>query len=146
LENSLSCRFSGKIERLLGRESVSSEIVALFELIKNSYDADATRVEVIFKDVTKPGGTIRIKDDGHGMTIEDFKDRWMIVGTESKERHTTSKKGRRMVGEKGVGRFSTEKLARKVTVISNPRGIQNKITVEIKRRSKKINLKSKCFN
>lgn len=127
----MSFRFSGKIARLLGRESVSSEIVALFELIKNSYDADATVVEVNFENITKPGGTIRIKDNGHGMTLDDFRDRWMIVGTGSKERQPLSKKGRRMVGEKGVGRFSTEKLAKKLTIISRPSELESRITVRI---------------
>jgi len=128
---SLSFRFSGKIARLLGRESVSNEIVALFELVKNSYDADAETVEITFDNTSKAGGTIRVKDNGNGMTFEDFKNRWMIVGTESKEKDTISRKGRRVVGEKGVGRFSTEKLAKHITLISNPAEKKEKIVVKI---------------
>ena len=129
---SLCFRFSGKIARLLGRESVSSEIVALFELVKNCYDADATIVDLTFENVSKSkGGTIKIKDNGVGMTLKDITERWMVVGTESKEKQTFTRGGRRVVGEKGVGRFSTEKLARSVTVISNPKEREEKITLKI---------------
>lgn len=131
MSTTLSFRFSGKIARLLGRESVSNNIIALFELIKNSYDADASNVEIIFENAGKPNGKITIKDDGRGMTFSDFRDRWMIVGTESKEREKRSKKGRRVVGEKGIGRFATEKLARKVTLISNPVVEEETITVNV---------------
>jgi signal transduction histidine kinase len=55
----------------------------------------------------------------------------MVVGTESKEKQTITRGGRRVVGEKGVGRFSTEKLARRVTIISNPKGKEEKITLKI---------------
>ncbi|MCX9013683.1 MAG: sensor histidine kinase [Candidatus Methanoperedens sp.] len=109
----LSFRFSGKIARLLGRESVSSPIVALFELIKNSYDADARKVKVIFsvpEDSEK--ASIEVIDDGDGMNLEEFKLKWMVVGTEDKEIHPMSNKGRRKIGEKGLGRFSIERLGR----------------------------------
>ena len=108
---SLSFRFSGKIARLLGRESVSSPIVALFELIKNSYDADAKNVKVIF---SMPEGSekasIEVIDDGDGMNLEEFKQKWMVVGTEDREVRPISGKGRRKIGEKGLGRFSIERL------------------------------------
>ncbi len=132
LTKSLTFRFSGKIARLLGRESVSSEIAALLELVKNAYDADAENVEVIFESVTGENGRIRVRDDGIGMTYEDFEKKWMVVGTDSKERATlTKRRGRRVVGEKGIGRFATEKLARKVTIVSLPEGLSEVITLTI---------------
>lgn len=110
---SLSFRFSGKIARLLGRESVSSPIVALFELIKNSYDADAKNAKVIFSvPENYEEASIEIIDDGIGMNIEDFKQKWMVVGTDDKENRPVSDKGRRKIGEKGLGRFSIERLGR----------------------------------
>ncbi|NJD78573.1 MAG: sensor histidine kinase [Candidatus Methanoperedens sp.] len=109
----LSFRFSGKIARLLGRESVSSPIVALFELIKNSYDADAKNAKVIFSVPENcEEASIEISDDGIGMNIEDFKQKWMVVGTDDKENRPVSDKGRRKIGEKGLGRFSIERLGR----------------------------------
>lgn len=131
-QKSLTFRFSGKIARLLGRESVSNEITALLELVKNAYDADAENVEVIFENVTGQNGRIRVKDDGIGMTYEDFEKRWMVVGTDSKERATvTKKRGRRVVGEKGIGRFATEKLARNVTIVSLPEELSEAIILNI---------------
>jgi len=124
-------RFKGKIARLLGRESVSNAIVALTELVKNAYDADATLVVVAFEGVTKSEGRIRIIDNGTGMTYEEFKERWMVVGTDYKERKRVTPSGRIMVGEKGIGRFAVERLARRVEIISKVKGKDTQIRVLI---------------
>ncbi len=109
----LSFRFSGKIARLLGRESVSSPVVALFELIKNSYDADAKNASVIFSVPENYNEAyIEISDDGTGMNIDEFKKKWMVVGTDDKENSPVSDNGRRKIGEKGLGRFSIERLGK----------------------------------
>lgn len=128
----LSFRFSGRVAKLLGRESVSNAIVALSELVKNAYDADSTKVEVIFENTTTAQGRIRVRDDGVAMTYDDFKNKWMVVGTDTKERTTHSPSGkRRVVGEKGIGRFSVERLAEKVTLVSNPKDRNDTITLHI---------------
>ena len=130
----LNFRFSGKLARLLGRESVSSDTAALFELVKNGYDADAPKVTVTFENLVPNDGKnarIVVEDTGDGMTYDDIVDKWMVVGTYSKERETTTKGGRTVVGNKGVGRFATEKLARKVTVISRPNTTSEEIRLEI---------------
>lgn len=115
-------RFSGKMARLLGRESVSSETAALFELVKNAYDADAEETIVTFQDFKKNNGKnakIIISDLGDGMTKTDIEDKWMVIGTYSKERKPFSRtKHRRVTGNKGVGRFATEKLSKKTTIIT----------------------------
>ena len=133
-KQNLKFRFSGKMARLLGRESVSSDVAALFELVKNAYDADATKVSVRFENVRSKTVTERIitvEDNGHGMTTDDIKDRWMVIGTDDKERNEITKKGRRMTGNKGVGRFSTEKLAHKVTLVSRPKDLQEQSTLTV---------------
>src|SRR3989344_9686545 len=110
--------------RLLGRESVSSDIAAIFELVKNSYDADASLVTITFENFRLEDGKqgrIIIKDDGDGMSSEDIETKWMIIGTDSKEREQFSRKRRRVIGNKGIGRFATEKLCKKVIIISKPR-------------------------
>lgn len=128
----LPFRFSGKVARLLGRESVSNAIVAVSELVKNAYDADATKVEIFFDNITTGNGTMRIRDNGTGMTYDDFKNKWMVVGTESKERDPRSPSGkRRVVGEKGIGRFAMERLAESVTIISNPKDGEETVTMYI---------------
>jgi len=130
----LKFRFSGKMARLLGRESVSSDVAALFELVKNGYDADATKVDIFFKNINsdkKNESVIIVKDNGHGMTSDDVEKKWMVIGTDIKERNEFTKKGRRVVGNKGVGRFSTEKLAHSVTLISKPLSKREKISLDI---------------
>ena len=120
--------------RLLGRESVSSDTAALFELIKNSYDADATDVTVTFKDILNNDPkrrTIVISDNGDGITHKEFERKWMVIGTYSKEKEMFTKNGRRMLGNKGVGRFATEKLAKRLTLISQPRSSKEKIQLYI---------------
>lgn len=130
----LKFRFSGKLARLLGRESVSSDTAALFELVKNGYDADASKVTVVFENLIANHGkdaTITIEDSGDGMTYDDIVNKWMVVGTYSKDRETITKGGRTVVGNKGVGRFATEKLAERVTVISRPKETNERIKLEI---------------
>jgi len=124
VDKELTFQFSGKMARLLGRESVSSDIAAIFELVKNSYDADASLVTITFENFRLEDGKqgrIIIKDDGDGMSSEDIETKWMIIGTDSKEREQFSRKRRRVIGNKGIGRFATEKLCKKVIIISKPR-------------------------
>ena len=130
----LKFKSSGKLARLLGRESVSSDTAALFEIVKNGYDADATKVTVVFENLIANGGkdaTITIEDSGEGMTYDDIANKWMEVGTYSKEHESITKGGRTVVGNKGVGRFATEKLAERVTVISWPKETNEEIKLEI---------------
>lgn len=90
----------------LGERLVAFPEVALTELIKNSYDADAHKCTVILsKD------EIVVKDDGNGMSEDEFLNFWMVVGTKSKIRNTKSRKLQRKVsGSKGIGRFSVRFL------------------------------------
>lgn len=93
----------------LGRESIKDNTTALLELVKNSYDADATKVEVdIFTNSTRP--YIRIADNGSGMTEETIDKSWLRIGysEKRKEKHTRSR--RRKTGEKGIGRISADRL------------------------------------
>jgi signal transduction histidine kinase len=128
----LSFKFSGKIARLLGRESVSSPIVALFELIKNAYDADAKNVRVIFSNPeNSTESSIEVIDDGDGMNIDEFKNKWMIVGTADKETNPISFNGRRKVGEKGLGRFSMERLGKLSQIITKKQKEVDNLYIEI---------------
>ena len=123
-EELLKFTFSGKMARLLGRESVSSDVAALLELVKNSHDADAKNVKITFQGLmskNKNDIKITIEDDGHGMDARSIKNKWMVIGTDDKEIHQKTRSGKRyMVGNKGIGRFATEKLCKKTTLISKP--------------------------
>ena len=96
--------------RELGERLVGAPYIALAELIKNSYDADASRVDIKFGD-----GRIEVSDDGHGMDFEEFRDRWMRVGSPHKEREEYSRGLRRpLTGSKGVGRLAVQFLGNRI--------------------------------
>ncbi len=125
-------RFKGKVARLFGRESVSNSIVALCEIIKNSWDADATEVKIIFENPESERGKIHITDNGSALTLQEFENTWMVVATDDKEKHPVTKKFKRpKVGEKGIGRFATEKLAHSLKIVSRPEGEKYGFNVEI---------------
>lgn len=118
--------------RLLGRESVSSDIAAILELVKNAYDADAENVIVTFKDFKTNDPVIIIEEDGRGLNMQDLEEKWMVIGTDYKEKEPFSKtKRRRVIGNKGVGRFATERLCHKFQLISMPTSSDEVITMTI---------------
>ena len=97
----------------LGEKLVTNRAVALGELIKNSYDADATHVTVRMENIKNPGGTIIVEDNGTGMTALTFQRTWMRIATIDKEENPISAKyGRQKAGEKGIGRFACRKLSK----------------------------------
>ena len=71
----------------LGEQLVAKSSVALAELVKNAYDADATEVTVILENVGRPGGTILIEDNGHGMLFEDVESSWMRYARKATDLH-----------------------------------------------------------
>lgn len=114
-------RFSvdaGLINRL-GKELVGKGETAISELIKNAYDADATKVDLVFKNALKPGGTLIIDDDGVGMSYEELINGFMRISSSDKIHNPVSNKyKRRKAGRKGIGRFSTQRLGRNLTIIT----------------------------
>jgi len=118
----------------LGEQLVARRSIALAELVKNAYDADATKVTVLLENVTHPYGTIIVEDNGTGMTFEQVRDHWMRIATDDKVRNPISPVyGRPRTGAKGIGRFAARRLANKLILHSVARrddGIKEKIVVE----------------
>jgi len=107
---------------MLGEDSVSNPVTALVELIKNSYDADATAVDVFLQEMKTDGRCIRVVDNGDGMDQNALRDRFLTVATDDKERHPiTPRFKRRKLGQKGIGRFAMEGLGNLTSLISMPR-------------------------
>ena len=128
----ITFKFSGKVARILGRESIADKVTALSELIKNAYDADATVVKIEMFNLKDPENSkIIIHDNGTGLSQKEFLDKWMIVGTDAKEREPYSSNGRRRVGEKGIGRFSVERLSHDVIIRSEKKGMPEGLEVTI---------------
>ena len=126
-------RFSieSRILRELGERLVKQPEVAVVELIKNAYDADASECTVQYD----PQAAIVVTDDGHGMTLDDFTRRWMRVGTSSRASSFSSKKYSRLItGEKGIGRFAVRFLGRALRLESvaddSARGLRTRLTAD----------------
>jgi hypothetical protein len=103
----------------LGEKLVARKSVALAELVKNSYDADATRVVVKLENVTKPEGIIVVQDNGVGMSLNTIERAWMRVSTDSKDRFPFSERfNRPRTGAKGIGRFASRRIARQMLLNS----------------------------
>ena len=103
----LRYKISSRATILLGRESVSKVESAIIELIKNSYDADASICFVYF-DIEND--SLYLIDNGMGMTRKIIEDYWMTIGTDNKKDEYMSPKGRVKSGEKGIGRFALDRL------------------------------------
>ncbi len=112
----LTFTVDAELLRELGERLVGKPYVALAELIKNGYDADATEVTVrVRKD------SIEVADNGHGMRFDEFKDYWMRVGSTHKVRQQRSPYcDRPLTGSKGVGRLASQFLANELELRSVP--------------------------
>lgn len=112
MKDNLKFRVSAELKNILGRDLITSPDIAILELVKNSYDAHATKVEITFdKDY------LCIADNGKGMTKDDLINKWLFVaysaksdGTEDKSYRSKFK--RHYAGAKGIGRMSCDRLAR----------------------------------
>jgi signal transduction histidine kinase len=97
----------------IGEKLVTTPHVALSELVKNAYDADATEVHVTIGVDDSGFPTVEVRDDGHGMTRAAVHEYWMRIGTTNKEEEQFSPRfGRRRTGAKGIGRFACRRLGR----------------------------------
>lgn len=105
-----SFQTQGRLLQELGERLVAKADVALMELIKNAYDADASECHVMFD-----GKRVEISDDGHGMTEKEFLNNWMTIATPDKRRGRRSRRyGRTVTGSKGIGRFAVRFLGRRL--------------------------------
>jgi signal transduction histidine kinase len=107
----------------LGRELVARQETALGELIKNAFDADATRVEIVLHDSPLPH--LEIKDDGVGMSREDLINGFLRLANDNKVRQPISSKfARRRAGRKGIGRFASQRLGDSLTLTTRTEQMQ----------------------
>jgi signal transduction histidine kinase len=125
---SVSFRPSARLLLLLGEQLIRDAGLAVFELVKNAYDADARHCTVTMCDLTQPShARIVVEDDGAGMTPEIIRDVWLVIGTDfrakQRMRGTRSSLFHRLpLGEKGVGRLAIHKLGQRITIITRSRG------------------------
>lgn len=108
---------------------ISSETVALVEIVKNAYDADAKNVLIRFTgDMLSGSGSVIVYDDGHGMSLNTVNDAWMVIATTNKKTNHYSESGkRRVLGEKGIGRFAASRLAHELELVSKRSNINSEV-------------------
>lgn len=121
-------RVSSELKSIIGKDLIVKDEVAIFELVKNSYDAHATRVDIIFEK-----DKIIIKDNGKGMDITDIKNKWLFLGYSAKksgeedlelqekkfsEYRNKINLHRGYAGAKGIGRFSSDRLGTKLKLLT----------------------------
>ncbi|WP_172101572.1 sensor histidine kinase [Bacillus toyonensis] len=147
--SNLKFRTNAKVESLVGRELITNNIIAIFELVKNSYDAGATKVEIKFidflpsnsnKELSTQNSLIQIIDNGKGMTFKEIDQYWMELGTPYKEKNKFSEvrlrqreldriAKRTVNGEKGIGRFGVDKIGSRLKLIAVSEDRKEKTTV-----------------
>lgn len=129
----LKFKVSSGLKNILGRDLITSDNIAILELVKNSYDAHATKVDITFKD-----DSITIADNGKGMSLSDIQQKWLFVGYSAKKDDTEDVQSyrdnfrRNYAGAKGIGRISCDRLARYVNLITKSKrsSVVEKIQVD----------------
>lgn len=121
----LDFKISSGLKNIIGKELITDDLIAIFELVKNSYDANAKSVNIVFQNIKEENKSkcpkILIIDDGDGMSRDDLEKKWLFVGYSEKKdfekeldvkdfRDKIGKRKRIFAGAKGIGRFSCDRL------------------------------------
>ena len=131
-------KVSSALKDLVGKDLITNDNVAIFELVKNSYDAYATKVEIRFSD-----NEIIIADNGKGMSFDDLKNKWLFLGysakkdgtedadNEDKQKSYRDKIKRHYAGAKGIGRFSCDRLGKHLSLTTKSENSQTIETIVV---------------
>lgn len=128
-------RPAARIIHTIGSDLVGDAYAALVELVKNSYDADATNVIIKFKFYSNKGNdmlSITVSDNGHGMAFETIINQWLVPASDYKLRNKVSpKKKRELQGRKGIGRFASAILGQEMTLCSiDELGVKSTVVID----------------
>lgn len=130
-----------RIIKIIGQELISSDVIALVELIKNSYDADSEEVVIELNNVFENDGEIVVTDKGIGMPFEKIVNVWLEPATPDKKATNSQTFSpyfkRRYLGEKGIGRFAVHRLGEKIELVTRAKldnntllAYETKITID----------------
>ena len=128
MKQELTFKSQARIIRTLGDRLISGEVAAIIELVKNAYDADARNCYI---EINPEENLLIIRDDGHGMSFSDVQTKWAELGTDNKYHNTTSKSGRRVLGNKGIGRLAAAKLGQFLKIESTTRKGENFTSIAV---------------
>ena len=123
-KHTLNFKTNVQLKSIIGKDLINNDNIAVLELVKNSFDAQAKTVDIIFEKIQTDSPSesrLIIADNGTGMSLEDIKTKWLnIAYSEKREAHT--KNGRMMAGAKGVGRFSCDRLGEQLRLYTRTKG------------------------
>ncbi len=125
-------KFSPKILQRLGEELIPNPDQGIIELVKNSYDADATECTVKLVNTSAIGGSIIISDNGVGMDKDAISEGWLVLGRSKKANREITRLGRLPVGNKGLGRLAALQQGSQVILKTRPKdepGIEYSLTI-----------------
>ena len=116
-------RISSALKDIIGRELITDDFIAVFELVKNSFDAHASRIDIIFEGLISNAPKLVIKDNGKGMDFTDLEEKWLFVAYSAKKEGSEDYRDkiqshRTYAGAKGIGRFSCDRLGKHLTIYS----------------------------
>lgn len=133
----MSFRVSAGLKNIIGRDLISDKYIAVFELVKNSYDARASKVDISFVKTEEGRDQIIISDNGCGMTYNDIVEKWLFVAYSEKTPKNQERSSfrdeikREVAGAKGVGRFSCDRLGSSLTLITKTQFEKQASKVEV---------------
>lgn len=118
----LAFRPRARLLQMLGDQLIGSPRLAIFELVKNAYDADADTVLITLKNVNTADAEIIVEDNGDGMSVDIIKNIWLVPAHDHKEKQKQEKRRTRLnrlpLGEKGLGRFAVHKLGNEIELVT----------------------------
>lgn len=118
----VSFKVSSGLKNIIGKELITDDFIAVFELVKNAFDADARQVTITFQGLRSNNPCIIIEDDGEGMDEDDLENKWLFVAYSAKkleqDYRDKIKSGRVFAGAKGIGRFSCDRLGARLRLIT----------------------------
>lgn len=118
----LAFRPRARLLQMLGDQLIGSSRLAIFELVKNAYDADADTVLITLDKINTENAKIIVEDNGEGMSADIIKNIWLVPAHDHKEQQKKEKRrtkaGRLPLGEKGLGRFAVHKLGNEIQLVT----------------------------
>ncbi|HEC66551.1 MAG TPA: heat-shock protein, partial [bacterium] len=129
MSEELDFKISSGLKDIIGKELITDDHIAIFEIVKNSYDANAKKNTITFQNITKEAmeqPRIIVSDDGDGMSKEDIAGKFLFVGYSEKKKEgggskdyrdkISERRRRHFAGSKGIGRFSCDRLGKKLKI------------------------------
>lgn len=136
MSKNLNFKVSAGLKDIIGKELITNKFVAIFELVKNSFDANAKKVDISFKFNDEEINCIEIQDNGKGMDFNQIVNNWLNVAYSDKKLENANKKGlkfdRSQLGAKGIGRFSCDRVGAIVNLYTRKKNesLVHHVTIE----------------